>query len=113
MQKGQVLVSGVIEGKYPEDTRKVHALAEIEMRVWYEGKASVKLEQETGIISEDEAKSIAYNEAYNSIVNNLPNDINISNKVVNYIVNEGVVTAEMVLECVEKVGVEEDIMPSP
>jgi len=113
VQKGQVLVSGVIEGKYPEDTRKVHALAEIEMRVWYEGKASVKLEQETGIISEDEAKSIAYNEAYNSIVNNLPNDINISNKVVNYIVNEGVVTAEMVLECVEKVGVEEDIMPSP
>jgi len=110
VQKGQVLVSGVIEGKYPEDTRKVHALADIEMRVWYEGKASVSLEQETGLISEEEAKSIAYNEAYNSIVNNLPNDINISNKIVNYTINETVVTAEMVIECIEKVGIEENIL---
>lgn len=110
VQKGQVIVSGVIEGKYPEDTRKVHALADIEMRVWYEGKASIRLEQETGIISEEEAKSIAYNEAYNSIVSNLPADINISNKVVNYVINEGMVTAEMVLECIEKVGIEEDIL---
>ena len=110
VQKGQVLVSGVIEGKYPEDTRKVHALADIEMRVWYEGKASVNLENETSVLTEEEAKSIAYNEAYNSIVGNLPNDINISNKVVNYIINEGVVTAEMVVECIEKVGIEEQIL---
>lgn len=44
VQKGTVLIEGVMEGKYTE-ARKVHSLGEVQAKVWYTGSEKVYFKQ--------------------------------------------------------------------
>lgn len=104
VDKGDVLVSGIIEmQQFPDKTQRVHSLAEIEAKVWYERSKTLKL---SSVRPNEEIELIAYNIALDKINKEIPKEAKVSNvsKAVKY--GEGSVTVDVIVETVEDIGVE-------
>lgn len=107
VDKGDVLVLGVIEmEQFPEKTKYVHSLAEIEARVWYEKTKKLRL---SDIRSKEEIEEYAYNIAYNKIMKEIPKDAKILDvrRNVTYINND--VMVDVIVETLEDIGIKEII----
>lgn len=106
VDKGDVLVLGLVEmDQFPEKSQYVHALAEIEARVWYERSKTLKL---STIRNTEEIISYAYNIAYDKISRELPKDAKIMNVTRNVKENVESVTVSVIVETLEDIGVKQD-----
>lgn len=104
---GDILVLGIMEmEQFPEKTKEVHSLAEIEARVWYERAKTLKLSSSR---TNDEIISYAYNIAYDKIIREIPKNVKIQNVTKDIKVNGDSVTVDVVVETLEDIGVKQVI----
>ena len=105
VDKGDILVLGIMEmEQFPEKTKNVHSLAEIEARVWYERSKALKL---SSARTDEEIIRYAYNIAYNKIMREIPKDVKIINVTKDVKYNGDCVTVDVVVETLEDIGVEQ------
>ncbi len=105
VDKGNILVSGVVEMKqFPEKTQFVHALADVQAKVWYEETKSFKFSQ---LREDKEMEEFAYKLAHQTAMRNIKEDTQVINtsKSVSYAEDKVIVT--VTIEAIEDIGVKE------
>lgn len=105
VDKGAMLVEGVVEmTQFPDKTQRVHALASIKGKVWYEKSRGVKISE---LRSNEGVEEIAYKLAYSNIMDDMPKEnVEILNtsKSITYTDEEIIVT--VTIESLEEIGKE-------
>lgn len=107
VDKGDILVSGIIEmQQFPDKSQRVHSLAEIEAKVWYERSKTLKL---SSVRPNEEIELIAYNIALDKINKEMPKEAKISHISKNVKHGEKSVTVDVIVETVENIGIEAEM----
>ena len=102
VNEGDILVIGTMEMiKQPEKTHKVHAIAEIKARVWYEQSETLKKNEK---IEQSKLELFAYKIAYDKIMKKVDKNAEILKEDVKYEENAESITAYITIEAIEDIG---------
>jgi len=101
---GDILVTGIMEmTKLPDKSQRIHAIAEIKAKVWYEQSQKLKKEESLEI---SQLQEYAYKIAYDKIMKKIDESAEILKEDVKYEEDEESVTVYITIEAIEDIGME-------
>lgn len=102
VNEGDILVTGIMEmTNFPEKTQRVHAIAEVKAKVWYEQSEKLKKNEK---IEVSQLEEFAYKIAHDKIMKKVDSNAEILKEDVKYEEDEESIMVYITIEAIEDIG---------